>query len=183
MTLYTLFFIALALSLDAFGVALSIGLNNHVKFRNKIQFIVSFGFFQFLFSIIGAYSGFLFNTYIASVPQVIGGGIISVVGVLMIKEGMEDKRENLLVDSKIYALLGISVSIDALVVGFTAFSSINSSASIFANTIFVGIVTIVMSSLAFFISMYLKRIAMVSKYADYVGGVILIIFGIKMMFL
>ena len=50
MELYPLFIIALALSLDAFGVALCIGLNNQAKFKNKTGFTISFGFFQFLFS-------------------------------------------------------------------------------------------------------------------------------------
>ena len=93
MDLYPLFTIALALSLDAFGVALCIGLNNQTKLVNKIGFIISFGLFQFLFSYIGAYAGFLFNTYVATMPSIIGGMIISLVGVVMIKEGFENERK------------------------------------------------------------------------------------------
>ena len=69
MDIYPLFTIALALSLDAFGVALCIGLNNQTKLANKIGFIISFGLFQFLFSYIGAYAGFLFNTYVATIAK------------------------------------------------------------------------------------------------------------------
>lgn len=181
MDLYPLFIIALALSLDAFGVALCIGLNNGTKFRNKVGFIISFAFFQFLFSYIGAYAGFLFNTYVASMPTIIGGVIISLVGVLMIKEGFENKGKCPLLKPKMYIILGVSVSIDAMVVGFTVLDNIT-NVVLLKNTLFIGGVTLVMSTIAFIISRYLKRIELVGRYADYIGGIILIIFGLKMMF-
>jgi putative Mn2+ efflux pump MntP len=182
MSLYDLLIISLALSLDAFGVALSIGLDEEIKLKNKIGFVISFGFFQFLFSIIGAYAGVLFNTYIASVPKIVGGVLISVVGALMIREGFEDKEEDILLSVKMYFILGISVSIDAMVIGFTVLNNIQSAALVFKYTIIIGLVTLIVSSIAFIISRYLRKIEIVTKYADYIGGIILLIFGIKMMF-
>lgn len=181
MDLYSLFLIALALSLDAFGIALCIGLNNQTKFSNKLGFIISFGFFQFLFSYIGAYAGFLFNTYVAAMPSIIGGMIIAIVGVLMIKEGFENKGKCPLLKPKMYFILGVSVSIDAMVVGFTVLNNIT-KVVLFKNTLFIGGITLVMSTIAFLISKYLKKIEIVGRYADYIGGIILIIFGLKMMF-
>lgn len=182
-TLYSLLLIAIALSLDAFGVALSIGLNPIVKPINKLIFCLSFGFFQFLFSFVGSFAGFYFTTYIAAVPGVIGGVIIGMVGVLMVKEGMEEKEECLLFTSKMYIILGASVSIDALVIGFTAFGGIHSNLIILLYTMAIGIVTFVISCTAFIISKYLKRISVIARYADYIGGIILIIFGLKMIFI
>jgi putative Mn2+ efflux pump MntP len=182
MTIYSILVIALALSLDAFGVAISIGLNNRVGTRNKMAFILSFGFFQFFLSFIGAYSGFLFNIYVIAIPKIIGGVVISIVGVMMIKEGMEKKDEKLLLRKRMYFILGISVSIDAAVVGFTALNRIGSIAPLLRSTLFIGVITLIMSTIAFIISKYLKEIDLVGKYADYIGGVILIIFGLKMMF-
>lgn len=182
MDIYSLFIIALALSLDAFGVAISIGICRCMKRGNKIKFCFSFGFFQFLFSLLGSYLGLLFNTYIASVPKIIGGVIISVVGVLMIKDGFEKKSENLLLNPKIYIILGASVSIDALVIGFTVFNNISNHAEIFAQTLFIGFVSGCMSCIGFIISRYLRKIEVVTKYANFVGGMILLLFGLKMMF-
>lgn len=91
MNFYSLSIIAIALSLDAFGVALSIGLDNRLRMRNKLIFSLSFGFFQFLFALTGSYTGFLFNKYIVSVPNIVGGIIIALVGVYMIVEGASDK--------------------------------------------------------------------------------------------
>jgi putative Mn2+ efflux pump MntP len=181
MEIYPLFIIALALSLDAFGVALCIGLNEKTRFSNKLGFIFSFAFFQFLFSYIGAYAGFLFNTYVASMPNIIGGMIIAVVGVIMIKEGFENKGKCPLLKPKMYFILGVSVSIDAMVVGFTVLNN-TTKVILFQNTLFIGAVTLVVTAIAFIISTYLKRIEVLGKYADYIGGIVLIIFGLKMMF-
>ena len=182
MNFISLIFISLALSLDAFGVALCIGLNNQVKRENKIKFALSFGFFQFLFAIIGAYGGFLFNTYIAAIPNVIGGITICIVGIMMIKEGYNNQGDCPLLNPKMYIIIGISVSIDAMVIGFTTLNNIGSSYQILRNTMFIGITTFIMSILAFIISRYLKKIQLLEKYANYIGGIILILFGIKMMF-
>lgn len=181
MDIYPLFIIALALSLDAFGVALCIGLNNQTRTSNKLGFIISFGVFQFLFSYIGAYAGFLFNTYVVAMPSIIGGMIIATVGVLMIKEGFENNGQCPLLKPKMYFILGVSVSIDAMVVGFTVLNS-TTNFILFKNTLFIGGITLVMSAIAFIISRYLKKIEILGKYADYIGGLVLIIFGLKMMF-
>lgn len=182
MKFYSLLLIALALSLDAFGVALCIGLNNNIQRKSKLLFASSFGFFQFFFAIIGAYLGFLFNTYIASVPEVIGGALVSIVGVMMLKEGFQSGEECPLIKPGMFIILGISVSIDAMVIGFTALNKITSNIAILENTLLIGFITLIMSFFAFFLARYLKRIGIVSKYADYIGGIILIIFGVKMMF-
>ena len=182
MSLYSLLVIALALSLDAFGIAICVGLNVQVKLNNKLQFILSFGFFQFLFSILGAYAGIWFNTYVTSVPNIIGEIIISLVGVVMIKEGFENKGKCPLINPKMCIILGISVSIDAMVIGFTVLDKLKSNLQLLEYTLIIGLVTLFMSSFAFFIAKYLKKIEFVAKYADYIGGIILIIFGIKMMF-
>ncbi|MBU5269902.1 manganese efflux pump MntP family protein [Clostridium cochlearium] len=182
MNFYSLFLIAIALSLDAFGVALCIGLNNNVDSKYKASCAMYFGFFQFLFAIIGSYAGFLFNKYIASMPEIIGGIVICIVGIIMIKEGTDNKDDCKILKPGMNIILGISVSIDAMVVGFTVLNKVQSALVRFKDTLFIGIVTLFVSIVAFIISKYLKKIDVISKYADYIGGVILILFGLKMMF-
>lgn len=182
MDIFSLTLIAIGLSLDAFGVAISIGICKGISNKNKIAFCLSFGFFQFLFALIGAFAGFLFNTYIAAVPKIIGGIIIALVGIIMIKEGLDEKNENCLVDPKMCLVLGVSVSIDAMVIGFTVLNKINSISVILEQTVFIGLVTLIISAIGFEIARYLKRIKLVTKYADFLGGIILILFGLKMIF-
>ena len=182
MNFYTLSIISLALSLDAFGVALSIGLNRSIRAKHKIIFSLSFGFFQFLLAFIGAFLGVWFTKYITVLPNVIGGIIVSLIGLLMVKEGMEEKEECILFKPRMYIVLGVSVSIDALVVGFSAFNNSNNNVDILLCTLFIGAVSFFMTGLSFIISKYLNKIAIISRYADYIGGMILILFGIRMMF-
>lgn len=181
--IYSLFVISLALALDAFGVALSLGLNPLVKRKNKISFCISFGFFQFFLALMGSYMGYLFNTYILAIPKIIGGIIIAIVGIMMLKEGMKRSSSRIIVSRKMYFILGISVSIDAAVVGFTVLNNINKGHVLLEATMFIGLITLIMCIIAFTIAKYLRKIDMFSKYADYVGGIILVLFGIKMIFL
>ena len=181
MSLYFILSIAFALSLDAFGVALSIGLNKGLGYKKKMLFSISFGFFQFLFALIGALMGIIFNRFITCVPTVAGGMIVAVVGVLMINEGFNKKEENILLHPKMYVVLGVSVSIDAMVVGFTALNSLVFF-ELMIDCLIIGIISLIMTSIAFIISKYLKKIRLVSCYAEYIGGIILIIFGLKMIF-
>ena len=48
----------------------------------------------------------------------------------MINDGMEHKEQCILFSRKMYIILGASVSVDALVVGFTALGLIDSISSI-----------------------------------------------------
>jgi putative Mn2+ efflux pump MntP len=82
-----------------------------------------------------------------------------------------------------YLILGISVSIDAAVVGFTVLNNINRGFILFEATVFIGLITLIMCIIAFLIAKYLRKIHIISKYADYVGGIILIVFGLKMILL
>lgn len=181
--LYSLFVISVALALDAFGVALSIGLNPAVKRNSKIWLSMSFGFFQFALAYTGAYLGYLFNMYILCIPKIIGGIIIIFVGLLMLKEGFENQDKNVFLSKKMYIILGISVSIDAAVVGFTVLNNINRGFILLEAAVFIGLVTLILCIIAFLIGKYLRKIRFVSKYADYVGGGILILFGLKMILL
>ncbi|EDS77447.1 integral membrane protein [Clostridium botulinum C str. Eklund] len=181
-SIYSLFIISIALALDAFGVSLSIGLSKNLRYKNKALFCISFGFFQFMLAYIGSYLGALFNRYILTIPDVIGGIVIFMVGILMLKDGIKNDNTNVNINKKMYFILGISVSIDAAVVGFTVLNNISSKVLLLESTLFIGVITSILCLIAFLISGYLKKITIVSKYANYIGGIMLMIFGLKMMF-
>ena len=172
--------IPLALALDAFGVSLSLGFSNKYKFRQLMIFCMSFSIFQFLFSFFGGILGDFVNSYILNVPKIFGGIIILVVGLMMLKESFSHEDEiNNEISKNLYLTLGISVSVDALVIGFTAYNFYDFKL-ILLNTILVGLVTLILCISAVLLSMILKKVTFISKYADFLGGIILIIFGLKM---
>lgn len=48
MNLKDIIIVGVALAMDAVGVSISIGVNSAINKKNKIEFIISFAFFQFL---------------------------------------------------------------------------------------------------------------------------------------
>ncbi len=58
-------------------------------------------------------------------PTIVGGLIIIVVGILMILEGFKQKEKSIFLNKSMYFILGISVSIDALIIGFTTLTYIS----------------------------------------------------------
>lgn len=177
--------IPIALALDAFGISLSLGFSNKYRFKQLMMFCLSFGFFQFLFSFFGGIFGDLVNSYILTIPKVFGGIVILIVGIMMFKEAFLNNKDEEELEKKLfnnlYITLGISVSIDALVVGFTAYNIYNFKL-IFLNTLLVGIVTLLLCVFAVLLSMYLRKVKFIARYADFLGGIILILFGLKMIF-
>ncbi|MGN0143666.1 MAG: manganese efflux pump MntP family protein [Clostridium sp.] len=179
MSVYYIIFIGIALAMDAFGVSVGIGLNPVLKRNNKIKFILSFSFFQFLFTFIGGVAGYLFDAYITSIPNIVGGIVMCIIGIIMIIDGLNEKESCLLIKDSTCIILGISVSIDALVIGFTTLFKLNSIILLGINSVLIGLITMLLSTIAFFICRYIKKVEFISKYADFLGGVSLILFGIK----
>ena len=183
MNIKDILIVGVALAMDAFGVTISIGLNKRVNRSKKIGFIISFALFQFLFFFSGAIMGFLFEKYITAIPNIIGGTAIGIVGAMMIKEGFEkNENEDLVLKNIMYLILGVSVSIDAFVIGFTGFGYISSIIRIIFECSIVGFITLILCTFAFFLCRYIRKVEFISKYADFFGGVTLIIFAIKMIF-
>ena len=145
MNLKDIIIVGVALAMDAVGVSISIGVNSAINKKNKIEFIISFAFFQFLFFFLGKISGNLFETYITAIPNVIGGIAIAIVGILMISDGFENKEndERMLLKKGVALILGVSVSIDAFVIGFTGFGYISSIIRIIFECSIVGFITLI----------------------------------------
>ncbi|ADL52615.1 manganese efflux pump MntP family protein [Clostridium cellulovorans] len=183
MNFFSLTLIAIALALDAFGVALSIGISGCAVKKQKIILALSFGFFQFLFAYIGATLGYFINSYIISVPEIIGGVIQIIIGFLMLWQGYRKGEGNFRIRKDMYAILGASVSIDAMIVGFAVLFYEKNMLIIFEYALYIGLIAMILSLAAFFLSKYLKKISIVEQYAEFIAGVILIFFGLKMILL
>ncbi|MCF0149711.1 MAG: manganese efflux pump [Clostridium sp.] len=181
MELKDVILIGIAMSMDALGLTISLGINPYLVKRNKIRFILSFAFFQFIFLFSGGIAGRFFDTYIVSIPNMIGGIIISFIGLIMIISAFKnsDKDDSLLIKKSMYIILGMSVSVDALVVGFTAFYSVNPILT-FVDAMLVGLITLLLCTTGFFLCRYARRIDFICKYADILGGLILLCLGIEM---
>lgn len=179
-----LFLMGVGLSMDAFAVSICKGLA--MRKVNKKQALVIglfFGGFQALMPFIGWALGSQFEAYITNIDHWIAFVLLAVIGGKMVKEAVtekdgDDEVEQLdpPLDIKEMFILAIATSIDALAVGIT-FAFLNYPI-VEAITI-IGITTFVISIIGvyvgnFFGSKYKKR-------AEIVGGVILILLGVKIL--
>ena len=174
----TFLLIGIGLSFDSFAVSVSCGLmKQEIKFRQAVLVAGSLAFFQAVFPVIGWFLGSKINNVIASVDHWIAFGLLTLIGVKMIVEGI--KPEGILksfnpFNLKVLIGLSVATSIDALVVGLS-FGFLD--VPIFFPVMVIGGVTFIASMLGMLFgkSVPAKR----SHQSIILGGIILTAMGIK----
>lgn len=178
-----LFLIGVGLSMDAFAVSVCKGLNMHGKINFKHAGVIAlfFGGFQAIMPLIGYFLGMGFEKYITRIDHWIAFFLLGFIGGKMIVEAIKewnevDKQEEDKLDIKELFVLAVATSIDALAVGITfAFLNVNiwSAISIIGTTTFVlSIIGVVIGNK--FGSKYKSK-------AELVGGIILVLMGVKIL--
>jgi putative Mn2+ efflux pump MntP len=175
-----IFLLGLALSMDAFAVALCKGLNMNGK-SLKPAFVIAlfFGFFQGFMPLLGWLLGQQFESIIAPIDHWLAFILLGLIGVNMIREGIQSTPHancSYKTDYRELFLLSIATSIDALVVGITlAFLQV----SIVFSVLTIAVITFFMSLLGVIIG---KRFGLHQKnYAEIFGGIILIFIGLRIL--
>lgn len=174
--------IGIGLSMDAFAISLCHGLcKKHVSLNDILQPAIIFGGFQALMPIIGFFIGSIFNEKISQYGNIIAFIILVYLGINMIKEAKSEENEECSCktdrENKLKNLLfmGIATSIDALAVGFTF--SLTEVTNIYFQGSVIGIVTFIIAGCG--VIMGHKFGTLLESKAQYLGGAILILIGIK----
>lgn len=182
MSTFTLFVIAVGLSMDAFAVAICKGLAMPKLTLKKAGIVgLWFGGFQAFMPLIGYILGSQFEQYITSIDHWIAFALLALIGLSMIKEALskEEKcceNEDALLDVKTMFLLALATSIDALAVGVTfAFLRVN----IIAAVSFIGATTFLLSMVGVKVGNVFG--AKFKSKAELAGGIILILMGTKIL--
>ena len=180
MSLFSLFLLAVGLSMDAFAVAVCKGLATP-KITLKKACVVGlwFGAFQALMPTLGYLVGYRFQEKITAIDHWIAFVLLVFIGANMIRESFSKEEEdaNASLAFKEMLLLAIATSIDALAVGVTfAFLP---DIPILPAVSFIGVITFLLSALGMkvgnvFGTKYKAR-------AELVGGIILILIGSKIL--
>ena len=179
MGLIELFLIAVGLSMDAFAVSVCKGLAMpKCTFKKAAIVGLWFGGFQALMPAIGYVLGAQFQEAIASIDHWIAFVLLALIGGNMIHEALDNDEEEAdeSLDVKTMFLLAVATSIDALAIGITfAFLKVN----IIPAVCFIGIVTFIIS----FAGVKIGNVfgARYKNKAEIVGGVILILLGLKIL--
>ena len=178
--LMELFLIGVGLSMDAFAVSICKGLSlGKIKVKHMCIAGMWFGGFQALMPLIGYFLGSLFADMITKYDHWIAFILLSLIGINLIREGKEEKENEVKIHSipfKDILLLAIATSIDALAVGVSfAFLKVN----LFLAITTIGITTFILS---FVCVLFGKKLGcLFEKYAEYLGGIILILLGIRIL--
>ena len=174
-----MFLIALALSMDAFAVAICKGLSvKKVGAKHILTAGVYFGGFQALMPLIGFLLGFKFERFIVSIDHWIAFVLLAVIGGGMIREaiaGGEDEANDSF-SFKTMLPLALATSIDALAVGISfAFLGVD----IVAAAVLIGVTTFVLSGAGIVVGNVFG--AKYKSKAELAGGIVLILIGLKIL--
>ncbi len=179
MDLFTLFILAVGLSMDAFAVSICKGLAMKKADIGKSVIVgLWFGGFQALMPVIGYLLGTQFKDQITAIDHWIAFLLLGMIGMNMIKEAFSEEDEDTddSLNVKIMLLLAVATSIDALAVGITfAFLNVN----IVMAAFLIGTCTLVISAAGVKIGNVFG-----TKYkskAELAGGIILVLLGIKIL--
>ena len=174
-----MFLIALALSMDAFAVAICKGLSvKRVGAKHILTAGVYFGGFQALMPLIGFVLGYKFERFIVSVDHWIAFVLLAVIGGNMIKEALvgEDDEVNDSFSFKTMLPLALATSIDALAVGISfAFLGVD----IVTAALLIGVTTFVISGAGIVVGNIFG--AKYKSKAELAGGIVLILIGLKIL--
>jgi len=174
-------FIAVALAIDAFTVALTCGLIiGRVTFRHTFRIGFHFGLFQFLMPILGWLAGTTVHELIAAFDHWIAFLLLAVIGGKMIHEAFSFDNTRIKSDPSrgwSLVLFSIATSIDALAVGLS-FGLLH--VSIWFPAIVIGVTTLLLSTAGITIGNRLGTIF--KKNVEIVGGVILIGIGLRILY-
>ena len=183
MSIIELISLGLALGTDAFSVSLAIGTKKlNLLLTLKLGLII--GLFHIIMPLLGLklglflhnfFGNYYFTATIDSVTTLIGSSVLILLGIIMIYENMTNSMTEY--NFKLYGwpviILALSVSIDALSVGF-------SLGMLNVEIIFSCIVLGIIASLMVISGLVLgNKVAdlLVNK-AEIIGGIILILLGI-----
>ena len=165
--------------MDAFAVSVCKGLAMpKCTFKKAAIVGLWFGGFQALMPAIGYILGAQFQETIASIDHWIAFVLLALIGGNMIREALDNDEEeaDASLDVKTMFLLAVATSIDALAIGITfAFLKVN----IIPAVCFIGSVTFIIS----FAGVKIGNVFGVryKNKAEIVGGVILILLGLKIL--
>jgi putative Mn2+ efflux pump MntP len=176
---FTILFVAIALAMDSFSVAITNGVGNQTfKFKEALKAGTFFGLFQAAMSIAGWVAGRQVLDLISGFDHWIAFGLLAFIGGEMIYESVKTESKRVLASPGIGVLLTLSVatSIDALAVGLgLSFLQV----SIVEPAIVIGVVAFLLSFLGVYLGGKLR--SLLHNRVEMLGGSILIAIGIRIL--
>lgn len=180
MDLLTIFFIALALAMDAFAVSIASGIAiKSLRIRHALTIAAWFGVFQALMPLVGWFSGIRLRGVINNIDHWVVFLLLFFIGCKMIYESFRidsvSKRSNPL-DIHVLFVLSIATSLDAFAMGIS-FAILH--IAIITPILIIGIVTFLVSFAGVWIGDRGRHFF--EKKMEMAAGIILIAIGVKVL--
>ena len=172
---------AIALAMDAFAVSVCKGLaTEKVRIRHMLITGLWFGGFQALMPLIGYLVGSTFASYIEAFDHWIAFGLLAIIGINMIREAFSgcDECTDASLAVSVMLPMAIATSIDALAVGVSY--AVMGSVDIVFAVVSIGVITFALVCAA--VAIGKKAGDALADKAGLVGGVALVLLGIKSLF-
>lgn len=186
MDIVSLVGIAVGLAMDAFAVSVTNGaVTKKADIHLAAKIAATFGIFQAFMPFIGWLIGKAGESFISSVDHWVALILLSYLGIQMLREAYKKQQEGCPslreegIGFKNLMALGVATSIDALATGIILPSAVGASTLtlMLVSVSIIGIITAVLCFIGVFIG---KRFGcLLSSKAEYVGGIVLIAIGIK----
>lgn len=178
-----LILLSISLAMDCFAISCVVGmLQPNLEKRYVWRFSLAFGIFQGGMPLIGWLFGESLLGPLGKIGPFIAFGILAFIGGKMLIESFKKEDENPqhldVTKWKNVLLLAIATSIDALAVGFS-FAMIQEQ-HVARNVIVIGITSFLISYIAY---TFVKKLTnpKISQYAEIIGGIVLILIGLKIL--
>ena len=169
--------LAVALSMDAFAVAIGLGAKQNAP-GLPLKAGLFFGVFQALMPFIGYAGGESVLGWVEAYSHWIAFGLLALIGAKMIYEGLQEgvEEEITAVTNKVMLLLAIATSIDAMAAGFSlTLLEVNP----YAACLIIGVTTFCFSWAG--VRVGAKSGTLLESKAEIFGGVVLILIGFKLL--
>ena len=178
-----LLLIAAGLSMDAFAISICRGLGmRRLNLRTAAVLALFFGGFQALMPLIGWALGSQFMWVIGPMDHWVAFVLLAFIGGKMLWEAFHEEGEDggcedtSAIDLREFLVLAVATSIDALAAGIS-FAALN--VDIVASVSLIGVITFALSLAGVAVGHFFG--ARYEKPASVVGGVVLILIGLKVL--
>lgn len=178
-----LLILAVGLSMDAFAVSVCKGLSmKKATVRSMATCGIWFGGFQGLMPLIGFLLGSLFANAIQAIDHWVACGLLAIIGINMLKEAFTKEdcdccNNNADMSVKTMFTMAVATSIDALAVGISL--AMAGDVNIWVAIALIAVITCLLSALGVKIGSIFG--AKFEKKAQFAGGAILVLLGIKIL--
>ncbi|EKT63634.1 manganese efflux pump MntP [Providencia burhodogranariea] len=184
MSFYATIILALALSMDAFAVAVCKGAVLHKpRFKEILRTGFIFGFIEAITPIIGWGIGILASQYVIRWDHWIAFALLFILGSRMIWQGFKAKEDDECCtkssrhSSMSLIISAIATSLDAMAIGLgLAFLQVD----IVHTAMTIGLMTMIMATIGMMIGRYVGPL--LGKKAEIIGGLVLVGIGFNILF-